>query len=272
MTVVDLWCQPYCADTDHTSLQPILYQQILNIWFRDCTTFPCFLHFESSCCYCRAQWVPSLSISILDCRDQALQSRIVQSPSTESVQSIQSAPFLKANENAQLSNDDEPGAGQRSTPSIDTLSLGSEGDLLSSKGQEEKADEETTKEEQTELDTVGPLLNLSGSDSKDEKIGDSRRSRSSSESGTGEIRRGSMPDRKNPSRFVSYVLLLVGSCHFILMCLLPDVSRGTPVVIFKGFSFIPLIHETVIMERIGQMHDHAFLGQVAFFDVYCNIF
>lgn len=144
----------------------------------------------------------------MDCRDQA---RITQSPSSESVQSIQSAPFLKANENAQLSNDDDLGAAQRSTPSIDTLSLGSEGDLLSSKGPEGTAEEQTTTEEQTDMDTVGPLLNLSGNDSmsKEEKIGESRRSRSSSESAPGESRRGSMPDRKNPSRFVLLPKLLM---------------------------------------------------------------
>lgn len=145
-------------------------------------------------------------MTIVDNRDQALRTRMTQSPSSESVQSIQSAPFLKTEDNAQLSNDDELGGGQRSNPSIDNLSYGSEGDLLSSgpaissKKEDSKQREQTASEEQS--DSVGPLLNLSGNENglKDDKHGDSRRSRSSSESGPGEMnRRGSVPDKKSSS-------------------------------------------------------------------------
>lgn len=164
--------------------------------------------FQTSCCFCRAQWVPSLTMSIVDNRDQALRTRMTQSPSSESVQSIQSAPFLKTEDNAQLSNDDELGGGQRSNPSIDNLSYGSEGDLLSSgpaissKKEESKQKEQMASDEQSDMDTVGPLLNLSGNENglKDDKHGDSRRSRSSSESGPGDMsRRGSVPDKKSSS-------------------------------------------------------------------------
>ena len=80
-----------------------------------------------SCAFCGSPRVPFLTVTIKDLREPGGLCTLTPSPSAESMQSIQSAPFLKQGD-ALPGKTDESGNDYQSNPSVDNLSLGSEGE------------------------------------------------------------------------------------------------------------------------------------------------
>nr|XP_054756664.1 C-myc promoter-binding protein-like isoform X1 [Lytechinus pictus] len=82
---------------------------------------------NTSCAFCGSPRVPFLTVTIKDLREPGGQCNLTPSPSAESMQSIQSAPFLKQGETLPGKTDESNNTYQ-SNPSVDNLSLGSEGE------------------------------------------------------------------------------------------------------------------------------------------------
>ncbi|XP_071480553.1 C-myc promoter-binding protein-like [Diadema antillarum] len=81
---------------------------------------------NTSCAFCGSPRVPFLTVTIKDLREPGGRCTITPSPSAESMQSIQSAPFLQQGDS--LQGKEEPISTYQSNPSVDNLSLGSEGE------------------------------------------------------------------------------------------------------------------------------------------------
>eukprot|EP00057_Strongylocentrotus_purpuratus_P021104 XP_011675578.1 PREDICTED: DENN domain-containing protein 4C [Strongylocentrotus purpuratus] len=83
---------------------------------------------NTSCAFCGSPRVPFLTVTIKDLREPGGLCTLTPSPSAESMQSIQSAPFLKQGDALPGGKTDESGNDYQSNPSVDNLSLGSEGE------------------------------------------------------------------------------------------------------------------------------------------------
>ncbi|XP_038076059.1 C-myc promoter-binding protein-like [Patiria miniata] len=125
------------------SCQALLYDEaVMAGWSADESNL------KTRCCFCSAQLVPFLNIAMRDFRNEAAMPvcTITPSPSSESVQSIHSAPLIKRKDSAQTGEEsEEVKKGAESNPSVDNLSLEEE-------DEEEEEEEESGEAEQDEKD------------------------------------------------------------------------------------------------------------------------